>query len=88
MLTRGFQSGSPHSGFLMLASPILFALKLCLELVTAGNTFRTMELVLPNLAPFLLTPIYGCLELLNQFRTDGTLPTVWVEDLITITQRS
>ena len=72
----------------MLASPILFALKLCLVLVKAGNTLRTMELVLPNLAPFLLTPIYGWLELLNQFRTDGTLPTAWVEDLITITQRS
>ena len=70
----------------MLASPILFALKLCLELVTAGNTFRTMELVLPNLAPFLLTPIYGCLELLNQFRTDGTLPIAWAEDQITTIQ--
>lgn len=89
MLTKSFQSGSPHSGFLLLAlSPISFALTLFLVLVTAGNTLRTMELVLPNQAPFLLTPISGWLELLNQFRTDGTLPTVWVEDLTIITQRS
>ena len=88
MLTRNFQFGSPHNGFQLLAlSLISFALTLFLVLVTAGNTLRTTEPALPNLALFSLTPIFGWLELLNKVRTDGTLPIAWVEDLITTIQR-
>jgi hypothetical protein len=65
---------------------ISFALTLFLVLVTAGNTLRPTEPALVNLALFSLTPIFGWLELLNQVRTDGTLPIAWAEDQITTIQ--
>lgn len=87
MLTKSCQSGSPHYGGVMVTHMLIsFALTLFLVLVTAGNTLWPKQPAMVNLALFSLTPIFGWLELLNQDRTDGTLPIAWAEDQITTIQ--
>ena len=85
-LIRNFQFGSPHNGF-KTQTPLLisFALTLFQVQLTTGNTLKTMETVMPQAAPFSLTPISGWQEWLNQVKTAGIPQTVWVEDLTTTT---